>query len=539
VLGLSALSCLWLACGKSARDGKEPPAVTAGTGTAGTDSQGVGASGGAGGANGGSGADTGGASGEGAASGSGQGGEDGELSSVELEGSPIYTRVQRLTNSQWERAVTDILRFGAPQNLSQNFLNAVAGTTDFTNNEKLLFVEAQQFLDFESAAEAAAALATGSAEALAALYTGTDAAGFVRTVGRRAFRRPLTDEEAARYEELFATGEALYGAGFQNGAALVIRGLLQSPHFLYRTELGPAEEPLSGYEAAAKLSLWLLGTTPSDALLDAAAAGELDDADGVEAAARAMLETPAALEVMRDLHGQLYDIASLTSVAKDGVPGYTPELNVELVEAAYRFFDGVFADGEGLPAVFRSTRGFVGPGLAPLYGIDPAPSALEQRDLGEARPGYFLQVPFLLLWSSGLDPDTGARGEALLENVLCADTAEESDWVLLGRALDGFDGMGQPREAGSVDTSGRFPFAEGWRDFSGGQDLMQILSESTQAHTCYAKKLTGYALQRDIVEDDRPLLEGLAEVSLTDSVKAMILSLVRDPAFRVRKGGTP
>lgn len=511
----------------------------AGNGASGDTSQAGDSAGGTDSGSGGSDTGNGGASGEGAASGSGQAGEAGELSSVELSGSPIYTRVQRLTNSQWERAVTDILRFGEPHDLSRNFLNAVVGTTDFTNNEKLLFVDGQQFLDFETATEAAAALATGSPEALAALYDGTDAADFVRTFGRRAFRRPLTDEEAARYEELFATGEALYGAGFANGAALVIRGMLQSPHFLYRTELGAAGEPLSGYEAAAKLSFWLLGTTPSDALLDAAAAGELDGADGLEAAARTMLEAPAALDVMRDFHGQLYHLTLLRSVAKDGVPEYFPELNVELLEAAFRFFDGVFAGSEGLRAVFRSTDGFVGPGLAPLYGIDPAPNALELRDLGGSRTGYFLQVPFLLLWGNGRAPDTAARGYALLSDVLCADTRDESDWLLLGRALDGFDGMGQPREEDGVDTSGRFPFAEGRRDFSGGQDLMRILSESPQVHTCYAKKLTSYALQRDVVEGDRPLVEGLAEVSLIDSVKATILSLVREPSFRVRQGGIP
>ena len=72
-----------------------------------------------------------------------------------------------------------------------------------------------------------------------------------------------------RYLAVFLRGEELYGAGFENGAGFVVRTMLQSPHFLYRTELGPAGEPLTGYETASKLSFWLRGTTPSDALLDA------------------------------------------------------------------------------------------------------------------------------------------------------------------------------------------------------------------------------------------------------------------------------
>ena len=74
--------------------------------------------------------------------------------------------------------------------------------------------------------------------------------------------------------------------------------MLASPKFLYRSELGPAGQPLDGYEIASKLSFWLLGTTPSDELLDTAAAGGLDAVDGVESAARAMLEQPGAVEVM-------------------------------------------------------------------------------------------------------------------------------------------------------------------------------------------------------------------------------------------------
>jgi hypothetical protein len=132
---------------------------------------------------------------------------------VDLSGSPFYTRVQRLTNAQWENAVTDILRLASPANLTRDFLLPVAGVTDFTNNEKLLFVDGRFVVDNQAASLAAAALATGSDAALAALYDGTDVSGFVQTLGRRAFRRPLTTAEIAKYEGAFALGETLYGAG--------------------------------------------------------------------------------------------------------------------------------------------------------------------------------------------------------------------------------------------------------------------------------------------------------------------------------------
>ena len=63
---------------------------------------------------------------------------------------------------------------------------------------------------------------------------------------------------------------------------------------------------LGSYEMAAKLSLWLRGTTPSDALLDAAAGpGKLDTADGAVATATTMLGEATATAVMRQFHGEL------------------------------------------------------------------------------------------------------------------------------------------------------------------------------------------------------------------------------------------
>jgi hypothetical protein len=495
---------------------------------------------------------------------------------VSLVGAPIYTRVQRLTNRQWENAVTDILGFEAPANLSRDFLPPVAGTSEFTNNEKVLFVDQRFAIDYETAAEAAAALATGSPEALAALYGGTDAAGFVQAFGRRAFRRPLSAEEVTKFEGVFALGEMLYGAGFAHGAAVVIRAMLVSPHFLYRTELGAAGDPLNGYEIASKLSFWLLGTTPSDALLDSAAAGELDTVAGAEAMARQMLEDPRALPVMRDFHGQVHNLAVIPSITKPGIPEYTPALAAELSDASTLFFDRVFAEGGGLRDILTSNEGFVGPELALLYGVTAPASGLELRDLGPFRRGWPMQAPFSILWSVGEQPDPIRRGIEIHMNVLCADLPPPT-WDIpplpppttdgltnreriteltqscggdcharfidpLGFAFESLDGMGRERTTDNgqpIDTTGSYPFAEGTKDFANAGELLQILAQSPQAHTCYAKKVTGYGLQRDMLEVDRPLLEALSVVSSEQSLKETIIALVQDPAFRVREEGTP
>jgi len=68
---------------------------------------------------------------------------------------------------------------------------------------------------------------------------------------------------------------------------------------------------------------------------------------------------------------------------------------------------------------------------------------------------------------------------------------------------------------------------------------MRVLASSAQVHTCYSKHLTSYALGRDLVESDRPVLESLGQLRGSQSLKELIVALVRDPIFRTRKGGLP
>ena len=509
--------------------------------------------------------------GSGAVGAGGAGGTgNGVVNGVGLDGSPVYTRLQRLTSMQWDRAVRDVLMLDASSTLYYGLPGpAGAGTTEFVNNEKLLFVDGLTEKCVEIGAETAAALVTGAAGGLARLYAGTDAAGFVRALGRRAFRRPLTADEETRYQAIFARGQEIYGATFANGASLVIRAMLQSPAFLYRSELGAAGAPLDGYEIASKLSFALLGTTPGDALLDAAGAGGLDAVGDIEKAAREMLDRPEAVAVMRDFHRQVYRLSHYDELAR---PDVSPALNPELAAVSARFFDEIFMAGEGLREILTSTRYFVGPGLAASYGVLPPPD-IQAGDLDASRVGYFMQAPFLILNGVGDEPDTIGRGAAIDQQVLCVDLpghpmplalptlapgqtdrqrieqatagcagCHTGSIDSLGFAFEGFDGLGRARttdNGGVVDTSGTYVLDDGAHAFASAKELMTILADSTLAHTCYAKKLAGYALQRDIAESDRPLLDGLGAVSRGHSLKELVVALVRDPAFRSRPGSAP
>jgi len=496
---------------------------------------------------------------------------------VSLEGKPIFSRLLRLTNDQWENSVHDILHLGAPTGVSQDFVQAVGATTDFDNNEIVVFVDNTSWADFQRGAETVADQVTATDAALQNVVATTDAETFIKTFGRRAFRRDLAADEVTAYKAIHDQG-ALVTEGaqssFTKGARYVISTMLQSPYFLYRSELGDAGAPLSGNEMASKLSFWLRDTTPSDAMLDAA--NSFASADGAAEEATQMLEDTGATAVMRKVHGELHKFALYDSIAKPGVAGYTEAMNAEFSQASYQFFDRIFTQNLGVRDILTSTVGFAGPALAGIYGITVSGSGVQQVSLPD-RAGYFMQAPFLALWARNDDPDSIHRGARLNLDTLCADPGlpstvlpsipaaepnQTNRMVIteltsgcgeichgqiinpIGFAFENFDGLGRTRSTDNgqpVDTAGIYPFQEGDTAFAGATELMQAMAAGTQAHQCWAKKMASYALERDLVEADRPLVEALGAVSQASgsSLKQVMLALVKHDAFRTRAGGTP
>jgi len=517
---------------------------------------------------------------------SGSGGTVSTPAMLDLRGSPTYYRFVRLTNEQWSNSVRDLLAITAPTDIAANFHASPSGDAhDFANNEQNLDIDMPKWQDYQGASEALATQVTASDAILAKVYSGTDAAGFISAFGRRAYRRPLTTAEKSTYMTLFSSGSTLTrsGSAFAKGASLVIRAMLQSPYFLYRSELGTTGQPLLAYEVAAKLSLWLRNTTPNDALLDAAGGtGKLDTADGAAAMAKTMLDEPTASTVMRRFHGDFLHLDMYATLTKSGVPNFNAAVAPELTESSYLFFDKIFSKGLGVKDIFLSTTGFVGPNMAAVYGSGvtaPSSGAYTEQSLGANRVGFFSQLPYLMFWGRNGDPDSIHRGVRLNQDVLCATLGPPSNTppMLLpkqagetnrinvdkttsgcgqachneminpiGFAFEHFDGMGQYRDtekditgaALPIDSHGSYAFIDGTKDYSGAPELMQVLASGQQTHMCYAKKLASFALQRDVIVGDMPLLTTLATSSISSgSVKQMMIDLVKQNVFRTRFGG--
>jgi hypothetical protein len=501
-------------------------------------------------------------------------------SGINLDGRAVFHRFVRLTHSQWEASTRDLLKLDALPGLSTGF----AGDPPegmFSNNERRLYVTSTLREDYQRAAETLATQIAGNAQAITRVTGGTtDAATFVRTFGRRIFRRPLTTAEEQKYQAVFTSGATLVASGdaFADGVRMVIEAMLQSPNFVYRSELGTDGAPLSGYEMASKLSFFLRDTTPDDALLDAAAAGELDTASGVIARATTMLDEESAQAVLGRYHAELFGIDRYLQIDKNrtAFPTYDTALNAELVQADQLFFDRIFSTGLGMRGVLTSTLAFVSSASAGFYGVSASGAGLTEVALGPERPGILTRLGFLAQNATLSQPDPIHRGVDVLNRLLCADlvppdgTIPELPQVKQGQtnrqrvedhtevgscagchatlinpigfAFENFDAMGQIRtmdNGNPIDTTGELELADGLHAFNGAGELAALLAEAPAVHGCYTKHLAEYTLARDMVGGDRTLVDAIEGNSMNNNAgtKALVLSLISQPSFLTRTGG--
>ena len=118
------------------------------------------------------------------------------------------------------------------------------------------------------------------------------AAEILGALARRAYRRPVTDDDVETLLDFFDIGRR--GGSFDAGIGLALERVLADPEFLYRIEQDPVDSPPNAiYEVpdldlASRLSFFLWSSIPDDELLAAAESGALSDPEGLERQVRRM-----------------------------------------------------------------------------------------------------------------------------------------------------------------------------------------------------------------------------------------------------------
>jgi hypothetical protein len=402
--------------------------------------------------------------------------------------------------------------------------------------------------------------------------------------GRRAWRRPLTDEEVDRY---LAIAQSIGAETGDPLAALrhALWGVLQSPNFLYRVELGapsPADDgrvKFSSWEMASRLSFTLWSTIPDEALLDAAEAGELSSAEGIRAQAERMIADPRTRQGVENFAAELYELWLLDEQTKDAelYPQWTPTLKAVMRdELLARIDDVVFENPGDFFSLYDGNTVFVDNELASLYGLPPVePDAFREETLPDSDPRRGLIGSALVLAMNSLPARTSAtkRGQFISEILLCRTVPPPPPTVDVN--LDDDDGDGGPVEHRTLreklaphredpacaachdvtdplglalehfDTTGR------WRDtdqglaidpsgalddvpFADAAELAVLLREHPDAASCLVRKLYTYTAGRRPFVTEADALAGLVDemVAAGNRFDGLLYALVTHDDFR-------
>jgi hypothetical protein len=217
------------------------------------------------------------------------------------------------------------------------------------------------------------------------------------------------------------------------GVQLMVAGMLQSPHFLYRVELGvvdpgdPQRRRYTGWEMASRMSFLLWDRAPDDALLLAAEQGLLDDRGRADGEAERLLADPRADAAMSDFFAQFLDLGRLDGVTRDPAryPLFTPTMIASMrTEVQLRVEDLVNRRDADVRRLFSSRETFVNTDLAALYGIvaeGATPVTFVPATLPEDGPraGILTSGAFLTMNAHETATSPTARGKYVRERVLC------------------------------------------------------------------------------------------------------------------------
>ena len=375
----------------------------------------------------------------------------------------------------------------------------------------------------------------------------------IRSFGRKAFRRPLTDDEVARFEKL---GKTTPQGTPEEVAQTTLYAFLASPSFLQIPELSTTTEgnaiKLSSYEVAARLSFLLWDSIPDDALNAAADANELDSKEKILAQAKRMIAIrDKAAPLVAAYHRKYLDMDNDDShwwkVSHDTgkFPLYSTAAVPALQDELDRFFEDVAFGGGSFKDLFLSNVGYVNKDTAPIYDLDPKDFGADLKRVtldSDRRPGFLTRAGFLSSYSHydatspilrgayvtiymiGVNPGSPdpafflmkppqgdykterAYTEALTSQAAC--TGCHTPFVNPpGFVLEKYDSIGKwqtvdPRsgsdaDAGKIDGTATVSFsADNVKKINNPRELMEEITKTPMAKRMYAEKAVAFATRR-------------------------------------------
>ena len=409
----------------------------------------------------------------------------------------------------------------------------------------------------------------------------------VSALARRAYRRPITGDEAATLMTFYAKGRA--EGDFEIGVQQALARVLVAPAFLYRTETEPAgTKPgmpyrLSSIDLASRLSFFLWSSVPDEELLDIASKGTLRDPKVLAQQVKRMLADPKSEALTSNFAGQWLFLRDLTHT-QTSATNFDDNLRLSLRTETEMLFANIVHEDDSLLNLLNADYTFVDERLARHYGIPNIHGSYFRRitlPADSPRRGLLGQGSILTVTSVATRTSPVTRGRWILENLLGTpapvpppgiDTNLEKDpeevkntslrhrleahrknptcaschkiMDPIGFALENFDLVGTWRDVDGkapVDASGQL--VDGTK-LNGPADLRQALLSRSEAFVTNAtEKLFTYALGRPVQYFDMPTVRGVVHRAAQNDYRfsSLVLGVVSSDAFqmKMKKPGAP
>ena len=401
------------------------------------------------------------------------------------------------------------------------------------------------------------------------------------TLARRAYRRPVTEEDLRILLDFYEDGRRR--GDFETGIQAALKRLLTDPEFLVRVEHDPVDAtPGTAYritdlELASRLSFFLWSSIPDDELLDLAIRGELSDPSVLQQQVQRLLADDRAEALLGNFFGQWLWVRNMENVAPD--PKVFPDFDDNLREAFQRetelFLQSQFNEDRSITDILTADYTFLNERLAGHYGIPGVYGAHFRRvPLTDGRRAGLLGHGSILTVTSYANRTSPVvRGKWVLENLLgtpppppppnvppfpegegasftsvrermeqhranpvCA--ACHNDLDPLGFAFENFDAVGKWRDLDGttpVDPSGAFPSGT---PFAGPSEFRNALLEHRDLFVPnLIEKLMTYALGRGVEYYDMPAVRKITRDIASDDNRwsSLILSIVKSDPFQIRR----
>jgi hypothetical protein len=482
-------------------------------------------------------------------------------------------RVRRLTRAEYGNTLKDLLGVGKDYGAA---LPADAVVNGFDNNADALAIDSL-FADTTRL----------NAEEIAASFdvrnkvpcTDGEACArkFVQSFGAKALRRPVRDDEVESYAKLYA---ATSSAGFESGIRAIVEAMLQSPSFLYKTELGAqagGEYALTAYEIASELSYLFWRTMPDDALFQAAASGELTKPEVVAREAARLFDSPRSRAMTDAFVEQWLEIDRLAQAEKDAkaYPEFNTGVRNDMRGETLAFFDAIARDGQGsLATLFNADYSYLTPALAQFYGVTigqgQAVNGFVKTPTGASRGGILTHGSILTTEATPTAANPVRRGKLVRVRVLCQDVPPPPPGLLgkippldptkpnrprfaehesnpscagchrlldpIGFGFERFDGVGRLL-GGTVDATGEIV---GWNGgdgkFDGVRELETKLASSADVQACFVRQWLRYGLGASDTASADAEVDRLGGVFQQGgaNVRALVTSLTQAKSFYTR-----